>query len=897
MENRQYEAELVVAGGLLEAAGGLAQSLTPAAATDRLRELLSPAALWWSGPLAPSRLDAFADRRFGQPPRWREPDPAILETLAETVLAAWRDALPAPEPGGWGKPVLRIEVDTVDAAQRLASLASVGPYLIVPSILGRHAGRFSWRWPMRIGVVGGPRGDRWRRQLERLYYNESLYEVHAVDADPSRPLDIVFVDADSAPIDHAATCVVVMGDAASPAERALRGLADAPQAAIVVGAASADIGWFEEAIRQMAHDQPIDVALRIASPDAVIAADSGLLALTAVRQWSLGLVRQVREQAMDGPVLRGGSAIKMLHAVAADDHFDREDEGARRTAGTVRGLDREGYETVLQVDRPMAGAPPPEASPAPPPGSEPVQAPVPARRLIADARANGKVRRKTLLPEADHELHVRIDVPRRGETAAQDVFPEGELPRDAMVELVVTVASGELGLHRSQPIKLSTANRSASSTIAVFPFRTPGEGTVADIKILVSWRNRPLQEAHYVATVRRRAVPGDRVSLEAVPLSGPAEPAADATPADVLLEVNGPALRRSDSRDAIDLSQIRDHLESIEQAASRVLADDDAPETLADATAAGLLVQLARMGTDLKRYLRDLEIDDARTISLLVGTTTPILPLELVYDARAPREGAKLCEHRPGGSMVGRPEACSNAGEDVVCPYAFWGQQRTILRTIRKRKGSKTNAPPQQLRLSPVLYAAVKRADAGAPRGKKPSDALEAELAHVVGATKLARVASWEDWKQEVRQRRPQLMVLLGHTESSGLETGIEIGKDSWLSSTDINDDYMPGRDAPPPLLVLLACSTGVPRNPFGGLPAAFTDSGAAAVVATLTKLTGPHGARAAAAVVQALFDGSQRQARLAGAMMAARRRLLDDGLLVGMLLVSHGEIDLPFRN
>ena len=88
-----------------------------------------------------------------------------------------------------------------------------------------------------------------------------------------------------------------------------------------------------------------------------------------------------------------------------------------------------------------------------------------------------------------------------------------------------------------------------------------------------------------------------------------------------------------------------------------------------------------------------------------------------------------------------------------------------------------------------------------------------------------------------------------------------------------------------------------VPRNVFGGLPAAFAGNGAAAVVATLTKLTGPHGAQAAGAVVQALFDGASGHDRLGAAMTAARRRLVDDGLLVGLLLVSHGEIDLPLAH
>jgi hypothetical protein len=66
--------------------------------------------------------------------------------------------------------------------------------------------------------------------------------------------------------------------------------------------------------------------------------------------------------------------------------------------------------------------------------------------------------------------------------------------------------------------------------------------------------------------------------------------------------------------------------------------------------------------------------------------------------------------------------------------------------------------------------------------------------------------------------------------------------------------------------------------------------------VATLTKLQGPHGARAAAAVVRALCGGAAGPARLGASMTHARRQLVADGLLVGLFLVSHGEIDLPLQ-
>ena len=46
-------------------------------------------------------------------------------------------------------------------------------------------------------------------------------------------------------------------------------------------------------------DQPIDVALRIASHASLIAGDVDLLPLTAVRQWSLELAQQLHGQAGD----------------------------------------------------------------------------------------------------------------------------------------------------------------------------------------------------------------------------------------------------------------------------------------------------------------------------------------------------------------------------------------------------------------------------------------------------------------------------------------------------------------------------------------------------------------------------------------------------------------------
>ena len=897
LPTRAPDVELIVAAGLLEAAGHLNDQLTVDAGAERLRDLLSPAALWWSGPLPRSLPEEPPRRRIGGAPRWLAPDPALVDKLSSTLLAAWRAALPPPKEG-WGASVLRLEVPDAEAAQQLTKLGEVGPYLIAPYIARQRVFEFSWRWPMRIGIADGPRSDQWRRDLESSQY-ASLYDLRDVGPGHEEPVDIVFVDADAASIEHAATCVVVLGKSTSPAERLVRGREEGLGASIVIGAASADVKWFEDAVREMAHDQPIDVALRVASPGSLIAADPQWLPFTAVRQWSLALAEQLREEAAEGAVLRGRSPEKRLRTVGTEAVFDSEQGGAARTTEEVRSLDQQGFETVLRSRRPEAAmASPPEAGAEPPePEPEPEAADARARHLIADAWASGRVRRKALLPETDHDLRVKIAIPRKSDTTVRDAFPEEALPAGASVELMVDVKSAALDLRKRLPIVLSTADRSQPSTTAVFPFHTLGEGSVVDIKILVTYQERPLQEAHYVATVRSQSISGDRVRLTAVPLSSSPEPIADATPAQLSLEVNGANLERTGSERAVDLSQIRTLLDTIELEASRVLASDDAPETLAGQASEKLLIKLAQAGFMLGRFLAPLQIGDAKTVSLLVDASTSVLPLELVYDAsEAPEDGAQLCEHRAGGTMVGKHEVCADAGTSVVCPYAFWGQRRVIARTIRLDDPPARRAILAPLNLRPVLYAAATRADADAPAGQRsPSDFLEDQLTGMVGKTEFARVTDWDNWKRQVKQRHPQLLVVLGHTESSGVITRIEIGTKSWLGAANINAAHLHDDTSPPPLVVLLACSSAVARDCFGGLPAAFTGSGAAAVVATLTKLHGPHGARAAAAVVRALCsDGAPGPTRLGAAMTKARRQLIEEGLLVGLLLVSHGEIDLP---
>jgi hypothetical protein len=138
------------------------------------------------------------------------------------------------------------------------------------------------------------------------------------------------------------------------------------------------------------------------------------------------------------------------------------------------------------------------------------------------------------------------------------------------------------------------------------------------------------------------------------------------------------------------------------------------------------------------------------------------------------------------------------------------------------------------------------------------------------------------------------MLVVLGHTDIVDHETYLEIGRRSHLRQADVDARVVVAEGAPPPLVVLLACASAVDGDPLGPLPASFTDRGAVAVVATLSKLKGPAGARAAASVVDALRGSANgAHASLGSALTRARRSLLAEGLLVGLVLVAHGDVDL----
>jgi hypothetical protein len=517
------------------------------------------------------------------------------------------------------------------------------------------------------------------------------------------------------------------------------------------------------------------------------------------------------------------------------------------------------------------------------------------RVLLADITCNGRTCKKSLLPDSEHQVEVRLAVPGRGEEdrlSDEAAIPDG----NRAVELVVDVSSDDGSVHGTASLALPMVDRTLASTVAVVKFVTGEDGATLRLNVTVLYEGRPVQAALLQAPVRAKPAWRDRIRLLPVPLSAAAEPRLGATKADTTLEYTGRALKRLGTADHIEipLSAIEDITAAIERSALRVMRSDGAPRKLDDPGGVKLLIDLARQGSSLADKLADLRVTDPHTVALMVRYGSATLPIELAYDGVAPDESAQLCEcvrDRKGHRAAGFP----HASRQTVCPYAFWGMTRVIARTMMGQpvKQLPLRPRPAPLPLRPVLYGAADTADELSPPWALATRDLQDVLSYQAGLGQSARVSNWRAWRREVRRARPNLMVVLGHTEMRAGQVKLVIGRKSRLAQRSVSFRELGRSNVPAPLVLLMACTSDVTGDVFGALPGAVVDNGAAAVIATLTRLGGPQAAQTAAAVVSAMHSQRPSGLTLATALTEARQQLIAQGLLVGLLLVSHGEIDV----
>jgi hypothetical protein len=667
-----------------------------------------------------------------------------------------------------------------------------------------------------------------------------------------------------------AACVIVAGD--GPVEELLMELERRIEPSIAIAVAAPPAQWWRTFFHELSHDVPIDAAV------ATIVREEGVNALLAGPRSGMDITAAARWFAAVAPAFP--ALAPSLDTYATWD-WRYESGGTRRETDEVRAERARGGDPVaFVVPEPAFAA-----------IGEKVEKPSKPRRLVARVWDGKTVVKSILPPQRALKLAIRVAIPKRGDVAADEPAPALPAAPGPTAELQVVV-TGDVWKQQPAPqqISISRENLSQPSTWVVFPFTTPDDGDVVSIEIRLLYQGKPLQAATYVSPVRAFALPGERPTLRTFILSGPDEPSEELRPVDVTLDGSGAELKRVHGSDAkVLITDVQAILDDIEDRISRVLGVRGAPDSFNDERALELLISLANRGVELGTSLAPLDLGDARSINVIVNPTTRVLPLELVYAGPAPEKSARLCPHVAEPPPAG--QACTKASSRRVCPYAFWGLHRSIARTIQSEttRGRKRTPPSPTLSASSVLYAATVIADDGAILPLPSARVFEAAKQAFTPAT---RVTNWTAWRRAVKSGKPNLLVVLGHTMVEGGETNLYIGKHSAIARARITDALLRADDSPPPLVLLIACASAALGDPYGSLPGTMTAKGAGAVVGTLSKIIGPHGAAATTHLLQTVHDLAGTDKSVGDAVAAARRSLVAERRPIGLILVSHGEVD-----
>jgi hypothetical protein len=334
-----------------------------------------------------------------------------------------------------------------------------------------------------------------------------------------------------------------------------------------------------------------------------------------------------------------------------------------------------------------------------------------------------------------------------------------------------------------------------------------------------------------------------------------------------------------------------------------------------------LLCSLAGKGRAIYNFLIKDQVLGARFKTspfLQIVNLTPdaYFPGEFVYDFGLPIKGAGVCKkalqalEKPDFTRICNESDHAEPENPLVCPFGFWGLRRVIERHACLPRGREQIVGDFVLQAEPTetrrvieltgnsIFGASSRLEeeqAGA------TSALHTQLS-TVSPLPVARVGKWAEWKAEVENNRPSLIIALPHAEVESkegedydieyfLEIGGEFKQAGVISETSAH--YVLVEDAAAPVVLLLGCNTSTPKSPVDSIVGHFRRGGAAVVVGTVGSVLGSHAAKVAAELVQALFEETEDQPRPLGELLRdVRRRCVGRGVLMALCVAAFGDAD-----
>lgn len=538
-----------------------------------------------------------------------------------------------------------------------------------------------------------------------------------------------------------------------------------------------------------------------------------------------------------------------------------------------------------------------------------------------------KQQRDSLKPSSSYAVDVRIGPPAAKWESAGKAFPVEKLP-PSQTGHDLTIVFTELNVSRDPQVGKLFLPPVGPTEPCRFYFQTPESLEPVRARITVLHRNRVIQTAILDAPV---ATSGQsekgRIKIE--------------IEARVLPEIND--LRRRQNFDAalvlnhtsdgqpggtvvsddkaatfsFDDASLNATIQTLNGELTNLADDPDSyPKDIAAAPTTKLLVKLAIHGRQLYNNLfvyrpeNDfLLAKDKKKIQIISTRLESNLPLEFLYDYKAPNENAKLCPYAKKSLPTGQcDKACGGPKnkQTVVCPLGFWGLNRVIERhaydgkrnlqggTYQLKAAPSSQRQPLQV-LDTALFAASEEVDR-ARKGtiKRVETVLKQKAKHA------DYVVSWKEWVKKVKANSPSLLLLLSHTEVDQQESNmpaLEISKLPRLRVVDIGEEHVrKPRTNTRPLVMLVGCKTNAPDNLLHSFVPAF-GTYAAIVLSTGATVLALQAAQVATELVRALSNLPQKgESTFGDVMLEVRRKLLAKGLPMVLCLSAYGDADWKLK-
>lgn len=827
-------------------------------------------------------------------------------------------------------------------------------------------GDVGWHWPLRIGFLPDDASTRLFEELKT--YIETIKEwvgslVHLVRLDsetdncdllliPSSPHEACELIANLG-IKISADCVVAIGpsgdqwDIASIIEVFRDKVSTAGIGIAPVEASLKD--WFVMLIRELSHNEPIDVTLFSASRysgnrSPFLVASRKLIEFSKLAESIKSIGEELVKAPPEAPPINiGGEDADVFGIEPREYHpkeigeifknntrrfqYDQERRSGIRSARVSRSAKRSVRESsILKKVEPRW-----------------IQAEI--YDLSADAKSPAKLK-YALRAGAPHQAVVRIGIMDDDEEWIQnsELFAPPELSDKKTYKL--TVIFMEPQLFDQPQVSSFKLPPEGNSTTCEFTFHVPEEVEKIEARISIVYKNRVLQTALLRADVISPGDTGEGHHIDIVPeamvrpdLSGLTE----------RRNFDGAFILNNDITNAPGLTAIKDKyvsFSSLGQLDTFVEKVDEFMTKVADYPAqyAGkldtpatvtLLCDLAKHGRILHRALAEfpsgnmqeifatLSPTNAKTtqrIQIISAKSETRLPMEFLYDRKAPADSnGKLC---PKAVEALEQDACfrdcpgMQEPEAHVCPMGFWGLSKIIERhTYNTLHTEKTVDGSFRFQSEPVagrkhleifrnvLFGASTKADKIEVRSAdgetvtvEPGGLNQVlSVLTTVTNSNFQKVTSWNEWREKINSApSPTALLLLTHTEKKGSVPALEIEQGVLVEMQSIEEDYVYSRMEPkPPIVFLIGCETGAADIEFMNFVAQFRRGGAAIIVSTGAPIRGRHAVPVTLELLNQLKQLSDQPNMSFGQVMrTVKQKMVAKGFPMVLTLMTYGDAD-----